>query len=99
MSRRKKIAIMAVTIAGWLALLANASPFLELDDGARALAAAVSMCGTIVLTVLYVSQPVLEVYNLGRAAGRREEKIAAATTKNVVPLRARRDGSGLSRLG
>lgn len=94
--------IVAATIGGWLALLLNASPWIELHDAHRVFAAVVAISGTVSLAVLAASRPVREVYELGRAAGQREAKIEQSTravTRTVVPFRSHRSGRGRSQLG
>lgn len=94
--------IVTVTIGGWIALLVNMLPWIELHDADRVVAAAVAISGTVSCAVLTVSRPVREVYEMGRAAGRREGQIEESTkraTRTVVPFRSAQSGRRLSRLG
>lgn len=80
MNSRCTVALIALaTAAGWIALLVNMLPWVELDAADRVFVAVVAISGTASLAVLAASRPVREVYEMGRAAGQREAKIEDVT--------------------
>lgn len=101
MFTRTRGLVVASTV-GWLVLVVNAAPPWDplISNGQAILAACVAVAGTVAMIVIRVQQPAQEVWEQGRAYGRREAVRAAKshTVSSLAKYRRKR-AQRLSRLG